>query len=260
MNWNLVVDKVSPYIFKINTPSGSGTGFLCLYSGDKNFCGIATALHVVEHEDEWRQPIKIEHHESGQTLFSKESERVIFANRKTDSAVILVKKPDFPLPEKLIPLLPVSSPLHIGNEVGWLGFPAIDSNTLCFFSGNISAIKQSSYLIDGVAIHGVSGGPVIYSSGSGPQIVGIVSAYRANRATGETLPGLLFAQDVSHFHGVVDRIRSIEEAKTKKEEEEARKKKEEAEKAQTAPQPDPNLIPAPSVEGTPVEKPTSETA
>ena len=43
-----------------------------------------------------------------------------------------------------------------------------------------------------------------------------MSAYYVNRATGEALPGLLSAQDVSHFHGVADSIRNIDEANAKK--------------------------------------------
>ena len=43
-------------------------------------------------------------------------------------------------------------------------------------------------------------------------------AYHANRATSETLPGLLRAQDVSHFHVAANHIRSIDEANLKKRE------------------------------------------
>jgi hypothetical protein len=58
------------------------------------------------------------------------------------------------------------------------------------------------------------------------QIIGCVSAYHASRATGEILPGLLRAQDVSHFHAAAERIRSIDEPNVKKHEfEEAQKNK-----------------------------------
>jgi hypothetical protein len=51
-----------------------------------------------------------------------------------------------------------------------------------------------------------------------------VSAYHVNRATGEALPGLLHARDVSHFHGVAGHVRSIDEGLAKKVEfEEAQK-------------------------------------
>ena len=136
-------------------------------------------------------------------------------------------KNKLPFPKDLISLLPSQTPIGIGFEVGWLGFPAVAPHDLCFFSGNISARQEfrNAYLIDGVAINGVSGGPVLFSTETeGVQVVGTVSAYRANRATGEALPGLLIAQDVSHFHDVADHIRSIDDAnKKKKELEEANK-------------------------------------
>ncbi len=47
-------------------------------------------------------------------------------------------------------------------------------------------------------------------------LVLFLPAYRANRATGETLPSLLYAQDVSHFHAVLHQIRSIDDANRKK--------------------------------------------
>jgi hypothetical protein len=221
MNWEQVVQKVTPYIFKIETPAGHGTGFLCLYNDTKTFCGIATALHVVEYANTWKQPIRLTHYGSSEQLFLKDPEHIILTDWKTDSAVILFQKPAFELPRELIELIPLDTPLSIGNEVSWLGFPAIEPHTLCFFSGNISAWQdfRKAYLIDGVAINGVSGGPVTYlHSTDGVKVVGIVSAYRANRAAGDTLPGLLYAQDVSHFHGVIHRIRSLDDANKKKQE------------------------------------------
>ena len=217
MNWEPVVKKVTPYIFKIETPTGHGTGFLYLYNDNKTWCGVATALHVVEYADTWKQPIRLTHHSSSKQIFLKESEYIIVTDWKTDSAVILFQKPSFELPSELIELIPLNAPLSIGNEVSWLGFPAIEPYTLCFFSGNISAWQdfRKAYLIDGVAINGVRGGPVIHTS-DGIRIVGIVSAYKANRASGDSLPGLLYAQDVSHFHGVLNQICSIDDANKKK--------------------------------------------
>ncbi|MEW6738789.1 MAG: serine protease [Nitrospirota bacterium] len=219
MNWEPVVQKITPYIFKIETPAGHGTGFLYLYNDNKSWCGVATALHVVDYANTWKQPIRLTHQSSSEQIFLKDSEYIIITDWKTDSAVILFQKPTFELPSELIELIPLDMPLSIGNEVSWIGFPAIEPYTLCFFSGNISAWQdfRKAYLIDGVAINGVSGGPVAFLHATdGVRIVGIVSAYRANRATGETLPGLLYAQDVSHFHGVLHQIRSIDDANRKK--------------------------------------------
>lgn len=229
MNWNQIVSKVTPYIVKIETPMGNGTGFLCFYNEDKSLCGVSTALHVVDYAEEWQQPIRLTHHESKHNKLLKESDRFIFTNWKTDSAIILFPKSDFPFPEDVIKLLPIESPITIGNEVGWLGFPAIDPYTLCFFSGNISARKEErkAYLIDGVAINGVSGGPVVYTTDTeGIQIVGIITAYQANRQSGDALPGLSIAQDVSYFHEVIQQIKSLDDAKRKKSEIEEKIEKE----------------------------------
>ncbi len=248
MKWHQIVKIIAPYIVKIETPRGHGTGFLCLYNEAKTLCGIATAHHVVEYADDWQQPIRIRHHESDKTVLLKEHERVVFGDRATDSAVILFGSNVLDLPEDLIPLLPSDKFLKVGVEVGWLGFPAIEPHTLCFFSGNISARQRQThaYLIDGVAINGVSGGPV-FDMGSvddSPRIIGTIAAYIANRATGEVLPGLAYAQDVSHFHDIAGKFKSLPEADEQKQQ----LKQEESSPSPDVPQdnpPDADFIPVP---------------
>lgn len=88
MNWDQVVKKVAPHVVKIETPSGHGTGFLLLHNDSKTWVGIATAEHVVSYADDWQQPIKI-YPPSGDPLFLKPENRVIYRDWKTDSAVIL---------------------------------------------------------------------------------------------------------------------------------------------------------------------------
>lgn len=214
MDWNNIIENVSHYVVKIYTPKGYGTGFLCMYSGNKVVCGIATALHVVKYAAEWQQPIKIEHYPSGTVHYFKAEDRVILTNPDTDSAVILISE-GFHFPAEPIPLLSQDSVLYTGCEVGWVGYPNIEPDTLCFFGGKISAKKNSTYLIDGIAIHGVSGGPVLYVHEDKPQIVGIVSAYVYDVEGGSISHGLLYAQDVKYFHEVVHSAQNIKEVKEK---------------------------------------------
>jgi len=229
-NWNAIVEKVTPYVVKIETPIGYKSGFLCLYNEDQSICGIATARHVIADTDEWQQPIKVRHHQSGLTVFLKEPDRIIYQDFKTDSAVLLMNVGSLPFPKELIQLLPITTPLAIGAEVGWLGFPTVSPQSLCVFSGNISAREEwrHAYLIDGVAINGVSGGPVMYSTeADGVQIVGSISAYVSNKAGGEALPGLAIARDVSYFHDTISNVKSWEEANRQKLQQEQQNAKEE---------------------------------
>lgn len=219
MNWSEVATSIKPFIVRIETPSCFGTGFLCLYNHDDSWCGIATAAHVVSHADEWQQPIRLRATD-GTVVMLKESERVVMIDHNTDSAVVLFQKNQFPLPNPAFPLFSLDNTIPVGSEVGWLSYPSIEPYELCFFCGNVSAHKSArrAYLIDGVAINGVSGSPVIYVHPTlGAQIIGTVSAYYANRSGGEALPGLLLAQDVSHFHETAQTIKSIDEARVQKE-------------------------------------------
>jgi hypothetical protein len=212
MSWDEAVRTVTPHIVKIETPDGYGTGFLTFWNHDRSWCGIATSAHVVKHADDWQQPIKIRGQDQP-ALLLQGSDRIILLDGSTDSAVVLFSKRELQLPEVPIALVPVSEPRGIGVDVGWLGYPDLEPNALCFFSGTVShhLADRKAYLIDGVALSGVSGGPVIYVPSAGTaQIIGTVSAYyHANKST---LPGLLVAQGVSHFHGVAEHVRSIDEA------------------------------------------------
>jgi len=104
MNWNSIVGKITPYIVKIETPNGHGTGFLCLYNQDKSLFGIATAHHVVSHALDWKQPIRLRHYPSSSEVFLTETDRGILADPDSDSAVILARPGELKIPEDSIAL------------------------------------------------------------------------------------------------------------------------------------------------------------
>jgi len=217
MHWSDAVNSSLPCIVKIDTPTGHGTGFLCFSNSQKPMLAIATAGHVIQHADKWMEPIRIYNHDSSKSLLLKASERHITMGNLSDSALILFSKTQ-DLFEQIspLPLLDQEYVLRVGTQVGWIGFPTLEPNTPCFFSGMISARKNNAYLIDGVAINGVSGGPVLYvDEEEETRVVGTVSAYRMNKATGDTLPGLLIAQDLSLFHDVLTHIRKVEKTDIK---------------------------------------------
>lgn len=217
--WHEAVEKARPAIFRIFTPSGSGSGFLLAKSATNDLIVVATALHVVEQANLWEQPIKLQHYESGKTFHLNESDRAIFTDEAQDTAAILFNRGDCDLTSP-IKLSDPDKYLKVGVQIGWLGFPAVASGELCFFSGHVSSInkEQRRYLVDGVAINGVSGGPAIWIGANDMRIMGVLSAYIPNRSTGEALPGLAVVQDITQFHSVVDSMRSLDEAKEKESE------------------------------------------
>jgi len=226
MAWSGCYKKLLPYVFAVETPEGSGSGFFLAYNDTKKIVAFATAAHVVEHAQDWKLPIKLRHHTTGKESFLSDENRFIMLDRRRDSAVIITGNTEFELPAEVLPMIPADKFKAIGTEVGWVGYPSIAAPHLCFFTGRLSGFidKDDSYLIDGVAINGVSGGPVFSSlKDDQPQLLGTVSAYMPNRIRGDALPGLLRAQDVTAFHNAIKSIQSLDEARRKNEEEEAKK-------------------------------------
>jgi hypothetical protein len=215
-DWADIIDEIRPFVVKIMTPDGSGTGFLIAHTKTKSIVGIATAAHVISSAYLWHQPIRIRHAVSGEQVFLEEDDRAIWVDFDRDAASIVFSKGKMPFPDEPLELMEQKHHLKIGKEVGWIGFPAIDSARLCFFSGRTSCWLQDekSYFVDGVAINGVRGGPVFFRYPDGKtRFIGLVSAYVPNQATGTTLPGLCIVRDVEFYYDTIKRLADLAEAK-----------------------------------------------
>lgn len=243
MSWSEAYNNILPYVFAIETPEGNGSGFFFAYNENKSLVAFATAAHVVEHAEDWKLPIKLRQHTSKKEQFITDDMRIITLDRRRDSAsIVIANNGAFDLPDEPLPMIPADKFHRIGNEIAWVGYPGIASPHLCFFTGRVSGFisQGDSYLIDGVAINGVSGGPVFSELSEGkPQILGTVSAYLPNRIRGDALPGLMSAQDVTPFHDTISVLKSIDDAKRKKEEaeQEEQQKQHDAEQGQSIPEP-----------------------
>jgi len=215
MQWHEAVDIVTPHVVRITTPIGSGTGFLIAHSKNGNVCGVATAAHVIDHAHYWEQPIRIQRADSTEHVLLRDHERVMFVDEERDTAAILFKPDQLSFPEETLPLIAADQTMKVGAQLGWLGYPGIAGSTLCFFRGAVSAWADElhGYFVDGVAINGVSGGPTFATFGSTLELIGVVSAYIPNRATGDVLPGLGVVRDVYQFHDVIQQLNDLEEAK-----------------------------------------------
>ncbi len=222
--WAECLAVIKPYVYKIFTPYVSGTGFQLSYAQNKQLIGIATALHVIEHAREWEEPIKLVHYQTGKTITIHEANRAIFTHQDRDLAFILLNVGDLPVKKADLSIMRPDKRVKQGVQMGWCGFPSVAQDELCFFTGYMSSwlSNQQSYLVDGVAINGVSGGPSFIRGNKSPMVCGVVSAYVPNRATGETLPGVCLIQDVYPYQDDLKAVSSLEEAAKKaKEEEEA---------------------------------------
>lgn len=213
IEWHEGIEIVRSHVVKISTPGGNGTGFFVARS-QQGFSAIATAAHVIDDAHYWEQPIRIEHAGTKKTILLRQSDRAIFLDEAKDTAAILLDASELGFPEAPLDLITEGKYSKQGIEIGWLGFPAVSRQNLCFFSGRISYYLEDhgSYLIDGVAINGVSGGPAFRLLFNKVDVIGVVSAYIANRSTGETLPGVAVVRDVIQFQELVKQFKSIGDA------------------------------------------------
>lgn len=202
--WHETLAFVKNYVVSVKTPNGSGTGFLITSSKTEKVVGIATASHVVDYAHEWGQPIKIGHYLSGEITLLKESDRSVHWDPNTDSALIRFPKGKLPLSEQGPYLIERGLHMKEGVEIGWCGFPAVYPSKLCFFSGRVSAWLKSleAYLIDGVAINGVSGGPAFSLFG---EIIGMVTAYIPNK----TLPGVALVRSLTTYLNWLEELKPM---------------------------------------------------
>jgi hypothetical protein len=210
--WFEVVENTTPYLFRVVTQDGYGTGFFLVKSNNGLLSGVATAYHVIARAFEWGFPIRLEHAASKKTVMLYPNNRHIEYDVTLDTAIIVLEKGDIPWPENELKLVEEKKNLKVGCDLGWLGFPAISANELCFFSGHISSWneKEHRYLVDGVVINGVSGGPVLRNRANGDvRLAGIISAYIPNNSTGKSMPGLSVVRDVSSFFSTIKKLKSL---------------------------------------------------
>lgn len=167
----------------------------------------------MEHAKTWKQPIQLQHAESDDKIFLKDGQRALLLHRRRDVATIVVSEDLVRFADEIPETIEVGKRKKEGVELGWLGYPNVAPASLCFFSGRTSSYleEEQAYLIDGVAINGVSGGPVFDRY---QELIGLVTAYIPNMAhTAQALPGLCLAYDIESLRKVVEEFRTMDEAK-----------------------------------------------
>lgn len=197
LSWDQVVDRVFPSVFKVETEYSSGTAFVFSISrvreNGKHYTFLATAWHVLSNEIGTKSPLSISSSD-GERQWTSEKDKIFLSSlgpKKFDTALIMIESHD-PLIsiDRLLPVPPFDTQLARGANIGWLGYPGITEPEICFFSGHISGYLNDppSYLVDGVAVNGVSGGPVFDNR---CHLIGMMTAYIPNYIDEtRTLPGL----------------------------------------------------------------------
>lgn len=216
--WATALETLSKYTFKVLTPQVTGTAFMLTRENPRRVVGIATAYHVINHAHAWEEPIKLLHTSTAHQIVLRHDERYVFTDPKRDIAVIMFQNKSLKLPDTELTLVPEDKHMRPGIPIGWAGYPMVAPNHFSFFSGTISCFlpDEFSYLVDGVAINGVSGSPAFsVLPGNVIHLVGVVSAYIPNRTTGESLPGVCFVVGMHSFYKFIKQIKSVEEAEEK---------------------------------------------
>ena len=228
--WDSHCSEVMKHVVKIETYNGHGTGFH--YATTKRLTAIITAHHVVWEANYWDHPIIISRPESEaeseKFRFDGQKEEIsIYASEDQDCALILInhingRSFSFPL-DRLHFLKEIDEieNIRVGSQVGWIGFPQIHQpDQPCFFTGSISALGEKSYIIHGVALPGVSGGPVFLEGevevdgGSTSQLSVIGSITSRNPVPGSSQEGVLQGLSSAENLLFVDEIIERESKKT----------------------------------------------
>ncbi|MBN1764150.1 MAG: trypsin-like peptidase domain-containing protein [Sedimentisphaerales bacterium] len=202
--WDEIVDLAEKIVFQVVTESCSGTCFavsLGAESGSKyKYICFVTAWHVIEDIDKSKDKLTLISSDRKTVIDAKPGYYDLFSLGPNifDTALFIIKSSEIIVKqEELLPMLGYQWIMPRGAQISWVGFPGIVKTDLCFFSGHVSGYinEPPTYLIDGVAINGVSGGPAFDNRA---HIIGLVSAYIPNKVDETTtLPGLMALVPIS---------------------------------------------------------------
>lgn len=120
--WADAVEALMPFMFRIETPSGQGSGFFLTHAAG-GMIGIATALHVDAESFEWNGPIRVRHYKTGIANVFGPDQREIKAFPENDLAFIRLSAKGFSLPQGPLGMVSGNNTVRQGTQIAWLDSP-----------------------------------------------------------------------------------------------------------------------------------------
>ena len=201
VEWSMAVHQMMGNLVRIETHGdGHGSGFIIPPpTNTPGNCCVLTAYHVIKLAYDTGATITIKN-SAGQSIDLPSLLRNVFYIKERDQAIIGFNAPTEFGALRTVHFLSHDYHCNPGVELGWLGFPRLAKDIPCFLSGRISAYlpEEEAYLIDGVSIHGISGGPAFYCDNDGKVVLaGIVTNYYPNEVNNQAWPGLAMFRTIN---------------------------------------------------------------
>jgi hypothetical protein len=148
--WDQVVDRISQLVFRVYAGESAGTAFVISLGAQKhaNRHGaiLVTALHVLAQAALNKQELVLVSADKRKSFSSSIDEiriQELGTGLHDTVMIMLLSKRRIVTQEELVPMLPSSSMLARGADIGWLGFPGFVEPELCFFMAMFLDISKS---------------------------------------------------------------------------------------------------------------------
>ena len=207
-NWWDVAEALARQTFQVRRASCSGTAFLVSQgiekdSPDRHYC-LATAWHVIDDVLTDDRFALFRSHDK--LAIDVDTEKIMTARLgppEFDLGFIFFRTVDNLLPvEEMMPIRGLKSFPSLGEDLGWYGYPGSLGHEPMFCRGTLACFKTNphSYLINGVAYPGMSGGAIADQYG---WVVGVVSEWWGDGSLPH-IPGMLQAAPSAMIRHVLE--------------------------------------------------------
>jgi len=206
-NWWDIAEALARQTFQVQRANCCGTAFLVSQGIEENsphrhYC-FATAWHVID--DVLEDDRFVLFRSQDKLAIDVDTDRVMTARLgppSFDLGFVFLRTVDNLLsPEDMMPIRGKTFP-SLGEDLGWYGYPGSLKHEPMFCRGTLPCLKTNphSYLINGVAYPGMSGGPVSHQYG---WVVGVVSEWWEDGNLPQ-IPGMLQAAPSAMIRHVLE--------------------------------------------------------